>query len=141
MGGYGAFKLAFRYPGRFAAAASLSGALIDFSQAPVESPDPDLTAELENIFGDLSEFSGSHHDLYALSRRLARNKRENAPLLFQCCGTEDHLYQDNLRFKAHIEQLGLSLTYREGPGEHEWGYWDHMIQEVLTWLPLKSAAS
>ena len=65
----------------------------------------------------------------------------SSPVLFQCCGTEDHLYQDNLRFKAHVEELGLPLTYREGPGEHEWGYWDRMIQEVLAWLPLKNAAA
>ena len=76
MGGYGAFKLAFSFPRRFSAAASLSGALIDFSQAPVDNPDPDLVVELENIFGDLSKFPGSRHDLYALSRRLARSKRE-----------------------------------------------------------------
>jgi S-formylglutathione hydrolase FrmB len=35
--------------------------------------------------------------------------------------------------------LGLDLTYEEGPGEHEWGYWDQQIQKVLAWLPLRRA--
>ena len=38
--------------------------------------------------------------------------------------------------KGLAEKLGLKLTYEEGPGEHEWGYWDRQIQRVLAWLPL-----
>ena len=135
MGGYGAFKLALTYPNRYAAAASLSGALRRFSDDLSEaSADPAWIAELENIFGDLTRFPGSRHDVYHLAGKVARTKSAR-PLLYQCCGTEDFLYQDNLRFKAHAEQLGLPLTYEEGPGEHEWGYWDRMIRRVLAWVP------
>ncbi|MBW7461863.1 esterase family protein, partial [Paenibacillus sepulcri] len=56
--------------------------------------------------------------------------------LFQCCGTEDFLYQDNLRFRKHAGDLKLPLTYEEEPGSHDWGYWDRKIQRVLEWLPL-----
>ena len=135
MGGYGAFKLAFRHPTRYAAAASLSGALRDFAEDAAASADPAWVAELTRIFGNLDKFTGSDNDVYALAARVARAKGP-APQLFQCCGTEDFLYADNLRFKAHAETLGLPLTYEEGPGEHEWGYWDTMIQRVLAWLPL-----
>ena len=38
--------------------------------------------------------------------------------LYQCCGTEDYLYADNLRFHDHPQPLPLDLTYQEGPGEH-----------------------
>ncbi len=133
MGGYGAFKLALSHPSRFAAAASLSGALHNFAEDAAASEDPAWAAELERIFGDLSHFTGGVNDVYALAARAAKTK---APLLFQCCGTEDFLYQGNLRFKAHAESLGLSLTYEEGPGDHVWSYWDVMIQRVLAWLPL-----
>ena len=135
MGGYGAFKLAFRHPTRFAAAASLSGALRDFAEDAAASNDPAWVAELTRIFGNLGNFAGSDNDVYALAERLARSKGP-VPKLHQCCGTEDFLYADNVRFKAHAEALGLPLTYVEGPGEHEWGYWDKMIQNVLAWLPL-----
>jgi S-formylglutathione hydrolase FrmB len=46
------------------------------------------------------------------------------------------LYEHNIRFRNHARELGLPLTYEEGPGFHEWGYWDASIQRVLAWLPL-----
>ena len=60
-------------------------------------------------------------------------------MLYQCCGVDDFLYADNLAFKQHAETLGLPLTYAEGPGEHNWAYWEQQIQQVLAWLPLPLA--
>ncbi len=61
-------------------------------------------------------------------------KRPVKPRLYQCCGTEDFLYADNIRFRDAIRKLPLDLTYEEGPGEHVWAYWDKMIQNVLAWM-------
>ncbi len=136
MGGYGAFKLALTHPDRFAAAASLSGAL-DIREEVKTHGDPDEEAWLDNmrnIFGDLRKVPGSEHDLFKLSTKLAKSAAKK-PRLFQCCGTEDDLYADNLRFRDHILNLQLDLTYEDGPGEHDWAYWDKMIQKVLAWLP------
>jgi S-formylglutathione hydrolase FrmB len=140
MGGYGAFKLALTYPSRFAAAASLSGALQRFSgDAPADAP-KEWLAELENMFGDLARFPGSSNDIYHLAAKVARSSGPR-PQLYAACGTEDFLLQDNRRFKAHAEQIGLPLTYEEAPGEHEWGFWDRYIQRVLAWLPLAQDAA
>jgi putative tributyrin esterase len=138
MGGFGAFKLALRHPERYAAAASLSGALRSFDLDLVENPDPAWHAEMANVFGDLAGFATSEDNVYHLAQQLATSGAPS-PLLFQCCGVDDFLYQDNLRFKAHAEALGLPLTYAEGPGEHNWAYWDQQIQRVLAWLPLPTA--
>jgi len=134
MGGYGAFKLALARPGKFAAAASLSGALDPMELAKF-MPDRDL--EHLSIFGNKSAY-GTSNDLYHLSRELAQSNAPK-PRLFQCCGTEDFLYQDNLKFKAHLNSLHFDLTYEEGPGTHEWGYWDTHIQRILQWLPIRKA--
>jgi putative tributyrin esterase len=89
---------------------------------------------MRNIFGaDLSKVAGSQTDLFVLAEKVAKSKVK--PKLYQCCGTEDFLYADNLRFRDFVRQLPLDLTYEEGPGEHEWGFWDRMIQKVLAWLP------
>lgn len=133
MGGYGAFKLALTHPKRYAAAASLSGALRRFSDDLVENPDPQWLAELTNIFGDLTHFAGSRHDVYHLAEKVARSKGPK-PRLFACCGTADFLYADNLRFQAHAAAIGLPLTYEEGPGDHTWAFWDEWIQRVLEWM-------
>lgn len=134
MGGYGAFKLALRYPERFAAAASLSGGLDICETVRLDNPrnDADRLAELRNAFGDLSKVPGSEHDLIALAKKTARKPVK--PRLYQCCGTEDKLYADNLRFRAAVQKLALDLTYEEGPGEHTWAYWDRMIRNVLAWM-------
>jgi putative tributyrin esterase len=136
MGGYGAFKLALTYPDRYAAAASLSGAL-DIAST-IAREDDAWRHEMQTIFGDLDQLPGSANDLFHLARQPAVADRK--PLLYQCCGTEDFLYADNLRFKALADTLGLQLTYDEGPGAHEWGYWDTQIQQVLSWLPLPPSA-
>jgi putative tributyrin esterase len=135
MGGYGAFKLALTYPDRYAAAASLSGA-VDIREVVREKKEDPLNKawllEMRNVFGDLSKVPGSKHDLFTLAKKVAKGPIR--PRLYQCCGTEDFLYADNVRFRDAIRKLPLDLTYEEGPGEHVWGYWDKMIQNVLAWM-------
>lgn len=134
MGGYGAFKLALTHPDRFAAAASLSGAvdIREVVRAHGQPQDTAWLAEMRNIFGDFGKVPGSRHDLFALARKVSKGNVR--PRLYQCCGTEDFLIADNRRFRDAIRKLPLDLTYEEGPGEHNWAYWDKMIQNVLKWI-------
>lgn len=135
MGGYGAFKLALSYPERYAAAASLSGA-VDIEQVTKAHGNPDdeiWLKRMEDVFGNLRKVRGSEKDLFQLAKTAAASA--NKPKLYQCCGTEDFLYADNLRLRKYLETLPIDLTYEEGPGEHNWAYWDRMIQNVLAWLP------
>lgn len=135
MGGYGAFKLALRKPEAFAAAASLSGAL-DMASNLMNWEDPSVkSAEYVRIFGQ-QDINGTPNDLMWLLQQADRSAGPK-PLLYQCCGTEDFLYTDNQRFRAACADTSLALTYDEGPGAHEWGYWDARIQDMLAWLPLK----
>ena len=133
MGGYGAFKLALAQPERFAAAASLSGA-VDIREVVGgrNHDNAEWLGEMRNIFGDLSKVPNSQHDLFTLAKRAAKSTVK--PRLYQCCGTEDFLYAGNARFRDAVRKLPLDLTYEEGPGEHTWAYWDKMIQSVLRWM-------
>ncbi|AZN41914.1 alpha/beta hydrolase [Paenibacillus albus] len=130
MGGYGAFKLALNKPEQYAAAASLSGAL-DAASFTHRMPE-----EAKLIFGTDNYVNELPNNLFLAADTLAQQSEPAIPLLYQCCGTEDFLYEDNIRFRDHAQQLNLPFTYEEGPGEHEWGYWDKQIQRVLEWLPL-----
>lgn len=135
MGGYGAFKLALRCPDKFAAAASLSGAT-DMATQAEQLNGTEWAAEWYNIFGDLDKVRNSENDLLYLARNVAASNGPK-PKLYQCVGTEDFLYEQNQVFKGVAEELKLDLTYDEGPGSHEWGYWDANIQKVLKWLPIQ----
>ncbi|MDQ0413035.1 alpha/beta hydrolase [Mesobacillus stamsii] len=131
MGGYGAFKWALNLPNQFRAAASLSGVL-DIVQHINRQ---ERTDTLRLVFGN-QDVSGTEHDLFSLVEKL--HQSEQKPMLYQACGTEDFLYEDNIRFKEFCEKTNFDLTTKFNTGEHEWGYWDKMIQDVLSWLPLKN---
>ena len=133
MGGYGAFKLALTHPGRFAAAASLSGAL-DVARLVREEEDAG-GSELQQIFGPAETVAEGANDLFHLAAQLA-GRPGPRPALFQWCGTGDFLHRDTVRFRDHAAALGLSLTSEAGPGGHDWACWDAQIRRVLDWLPL-----
>ncbi len=135
MGGYGAFRLALAHPERFAAGASLSGALdiVEVAQAKEDEP---WFPNKQAIFGDPDQVAGSPMDLFELAKQLVGSGQER-PALFQWCGVQDFLHPMNVRFKQYADQIGLNVEYSEGPGDHQWMYWDLEIQKVLEWLPLR----
>jgi putative tributyrin esterase len=132
MGGYGAFKLALTHPERFAAAASLSGALDIREVVGGRQTDQAWLESMRNVFGDLSKVPHSDHDLFTLAEKVSKARVK--PRLYQCCGTGDFLHADNVRFRDVAGKLPLDLSYDEGPGEHNWAYWDRKIQDILTWM-------
>lgn len=138
MGGYGAFQWALRQPNAFQAAASLSGVMNISERYRQTRKDESDTLRLNtvlSIFGDTDPKDGPG-DLLALTAALG----DTAPPLLQICGTEDFLYEDNVTFREHARRCGTPLEAREGPGDHNWGYWDQEIQTVLAWLPTQGFA-
>jgi S-formylglutathione hydrolase FrmB len=137
MGGYGALRLALGCPAKFAAAASLSGALnIKRRLAEVGKPGSRISsAEWTGIFGPSLE-APAEADLWSLARKVAAAAGPR-PALYLACGTEDSLLEDTRSFHRHLKDAKLAVTCDEDAGDHEWGYWDAQIQQVLEWLPLR----
>ena len=127
MGGYGALKWALHQPERFAAAASLSGALDIEEISRVEWRQPLFQRVFDGRIGP-------DDDLFAL---LERADVSAVPPLYVGCGTEDQLYQGNVRFADAARAASLDVHVDFRPGEHEWGLWDTVIRDVLAWLPLR----
>lgn len=131
MGGYGAVKIALNRPRRYAAAASLSGVLDyeSFIEDVKSGKWPDMTPEeIYQMHGP----TGSPKDCeipIKLVKRLATDPER--PRLIQLCGTEDFLYEGNQAFRKAAEASGYGHTYLEGPGGHEWPYWDKAIQYAI----------
>jgi S-formylglutathione hydrolase FrmB len=127
MGGHGAFKLALRLPHVFAAGASLSGV------ADVTEFRESRALDYLLIFGEGGPERGSEHDVFHLASELAASDAPK-PRLYQCCGTEDFLLSQNRSLRDHLQPLGFDYLYEEGPGDHDWKYWDKMIDRTLRWL-------
>lgn len=138
MGGYGAMKWALREPTAFRAAASLSGAL-GLAQRTVGGPGT-LDARLWDTIFDSKPIVGTDDDVVELLRRRA-SEGVILPDLYVCCGTEDALYDENMRFLAAAEESGTSVETSFGRGAHEWSYWDERIRDVVAWLPLPEGES
>jgi putative tributyrin esterase len=126
MGGYGAAKLALKYPDLFCSANSHSGALAFAHRPIVPNPEQPLAAEWVCIVGEHPE--GGPDDIFALAERLDPARR---PALRIDCGTEDFLLEDNRACHAHLEQLGFPHEYEEPPGAHVWSYWDQHVQTAI----------
>ena len=124
MGGYGALKLAFSHPERYAAAASLSGGL-DLRSLLVP---PDPRGLLDRVFGGSV---GDEHDLFTLLDRAT-----DVPPLYLGCGTEDPLLPGTRKLADAARARGIDVTLDLRPGTHEWSLWDAVIADVIAWLPL-----
>ena len=123
MGGYGALKIALRENDRFCAAAGLSSVADIYRE--------DFKKTLVPVFGDNIEIP-REDDLFSLVEM--KNTAEVKPRLFMTIGTEDFMYEDNLRLKAKIEELDYDYTYTEDEGVHTWSFWDDKIKTALKWM-------
>ncbi len=139
MGGYGAFLLALSEPHKYAAAASLSGAL-DLASHLEDDESRISYQERYNIFGPTDPGLSEYQDLLVLVEKAARSG-DQLPALYQCCGTEDDLYQDSVSFYQKAQSLELDIIFENSEDDHNWQYWDKMIQRVLQWLPLEKRKS
>ena len=130
MGGYGALKWALRQPERFAAAAGLSGAMNMAARGKGLEP-PGDPRMFRRIFGEDGAAGTHDDDLFAL---LAKADIAGLPRLSVRCGTDDFLIDENRAFVSACAAAGVPLEAAFAPGEHEWGFWDTHIQDVLTWM-------
>ncbi len=133
MGGYGALHLALKAPERYSKAASMSGAL-DLPELVRESRQETRPSPFHwnAIFGNKENLEGSGSDLFA--QMALCQEKGCIPDLFITCGREDFLYDMNLKARDRMISMGLNPVFTEGPGGHDWTYWDTHIQEVMDWL-------
>ncbi len=133
MGGYGAMKLALGRPDLFSHAASLSGALDIAAHIHDDWNDAKLRT-FRAVFDAVGRVPGSGNDLLHQIQRMETLPETE---FFVCCGTDDWLYPDSVKFRNIATEKGLRLTYEESAGAHDWSYWDARIQRVLDWLPIE----
>lgn len=136
MGGYGAFKLGLTRPNRYAAVASLSGALAMETLFQRRDAIGEMQIEeLQNIFGDEKTLLNGKGNLTKLAEKLSPDK---APRMFASCGTEDFICWMSERFLDQFQEKFAIHVVME-PGEHTWQLWNKHIAIVLEWLGLEKA--
>lgn len=143
MGGYGAIRNGLKYHDTFGCIAGLSAATVVDNIADRTNDTPNFIQRrdfAESIFGDLSKVKNSDMDPKWLVRDLIK-KGAVPPKIYLACGTEDFLLEGNRNMRDYLLAAGVDVTYEEGPGAHEWDFWNRTIKRVLDWLPLDQDAS
>jgi S-formylglutathione hydrolase FrmB len=116
MGGFGALRLAGKYPERFTAAGGHSS-MTHFDQFPLFVEEP------------LTRYRCAPEDKSVLET-LLRNKDRLPPLRFDC-GTEDQLIEHNRKLSRELTNAGVSHLYEEYSGGHSWPYWENHLSDML----------
>ncbi len=120
MGGYGAFMLATRMPGRFSLAGSFSGAF-----SPVKDWDHE---SLMAAFGPPGSAARDSADFLDLLKRTTDRPR---PYYYFDVGTGDGLAPGNREIAAELAAEKAPYQYHETAGVHEWWYWDRRLPVLL----------
>lgn len=134
MGGFGAVHNGVRYKETFGKIAVLSPAL-DFYEFMHEAPEAGFRQEmLDHMFGSEEIFLQSSY----CARHLYLdhpNEVENYPELLICCGRDDRLvYRQVKRFVEDAEKKAIRISYREDAGDHEYDFWEKMLDPLFSFL-------
>lgn len=137
MGGFGALKIAMKYPELFSAVSSMSAVLI--TQLPEKSDDPRTTSNfyyriLAPVFGDpfnLEQWK-ANDPMTLIDEHAAAIKKSGLRFLIEC-GTEDRyrFYEGAKVFSDKLERLGIPHDLRLTPGPHGWEYVLSVLEPTL----------
>jgi enterochelin esterase family protein len=135
MGGFGALRLAFKFPDRFGAVAAMSAALWDRVK-----PGYTLSEAETRIFG------GSFGAPFRAERFLAQRPRAFLPALAECAcappiyltaGDDDYFgaYRSTPALFAELREANLEAELRITDGGHTWKLWrETALPNVLRWF-------
>lgn len=117
MGGFGALRLAGKYPERITAAAGLSS-VTDTAQ---------FDALIEESRDGWSALPAGQSVLAALTEASA----EKLPPLRIDCGFDDPYLDANRELHRALQIEGIAHQYGEAAGGHDWEYWSATLEHTL----------
>jgi putative tributyrin esterase len=116
MGGFGALRLAGKFPDKFRGAGGHSS-ITRFDQFKLFVEEP------LQLYGCATE------DQSVLETML-RNRCHLPPLRFDC-GSEDLLIEYNRELSRELKKAGIPHVYEEFAGGHSWPYWETHLADML----------
>lgn len=128
FGGYFAYRIAMKYPHRYAAVASFSG-LLDIVSAIKERH------EGQDGFYPAEEMRNTEKDILHIVRQNVRNGVQ-LPALYQYCGTDDFSRGYNQTAYQEFRSLGLNPVWTDIPGGYNYTTWDTACKDFINRLNL-----
>jgi len=136
MGGFGALHTGLQFHENFGKIIALSSALIIHQIQGMRPGAQNEMADYDyyvSVFGDLAQLEGSEKDPEYLMQQLKAQGRE-IPEIYMACGTEDFLLENNRQMHEFLVKEHIPVSYQEGPGAHEWGFWNRYLEPAVCWM-------
>ena len=129
MGGYGALHISLAYPERFGACIAMSSAMMIHEYAQIGRRKTDVVARemMLDVFGDPKTVEASDKNPETQYLKL-KEKGSPIPRIYLACGTEDTLIEHNRDFAAFLRDQGADYIFDEGPGAHNWRFWNKYLE-------------
>lgn len=124
MGGFGAVKLALRYPDLFIFAGGISSA-IDVPRRASSIKRLQQSRHYNSIFGPSGSQTRRDNDPFVLVRT---KNPEAVPYFFLTCGEQEGLLPANREFATLLEARHFRFEFHTVSGGHDWNQWN-------AWLP------
>lgn len=133
MGGYGAFKLAFRHPEMFCLAASMSGA---FHAAEIYDGLKfnrwrELQPSILKVFGSENLEIRRRNSLFQTANNFLSEQIIRLPYFYFDCGTDDSFLSLNLKMAKLFRSKKIAHEFHEFSGGHDWNYWNRQLKRIL----------
>ena len=87
----------------------------------------------KEVFGDLSKVEESDANPEVLYERIEKDGKP-VPPVYMAIGTDDFLYENNQIMRKFLEDKGAKMKYEEGPGIHDWNFWNAYIGKGVEWV-------
>ena len=132
MGGFGALHTALAHPENFSGCVALSSALIvhEYAKNAAHASDVVPYELMYDNFGDPAKVEASEKNPETLYLKLKESGAE-IPRLYFACGLDDSLIPHNREFAAFLKAQGADYIYEEGPGAHNWRFWNEYLEKGL----------
>jgi len=135
MGGFGTLYNALKHGDVFGHAIALSPPVkilrYESEHEPKDIEYKQTPGYFEALHGDLSK-------VYETDRNIALHAKNvlDAALpvtdLFLACGYNDSLVPENRELHEQLRDMGFPHVYEEGPGTHDWPFWNEFIWRGLS---------
>ena len=130
MGGYGAIRIAFDHPDRFAFVGTISAAL-DVPSRPFSAHRIGQWQRFRTIFGPIgspSERAGDPFHFVQSADPAAM------PYFWLAAGSQEALLDVNRRFANDLRKRGFQSEFHTAPGGHDWQQWNRQIPGLFASL-------
>jgi putative tributyrin esterase len=127
MGGFGAIRLALKYPELYQFVGALSPA-IDVPSRPFSFKRIGQYRHHASIFGAWGSQTRRENDPFFLARVADPDR---TPFVYVACGEQEGLLPSNRRFAALLAQRKFHFEFHPGPGGHDWNQWNQRLPDMF----------